>query len=72
MDRLQAFYNDNHMKETVYLFLMEYLKKHALQKVFEGKDTSAIKEAKHIIEGAFADIDILYSPKPKPTSVTSR
>jgi len=66
MDKLNAFYNDKVMMESVYIHVCEYLKKTALTKVFEGKETAAIPEALNILEGAFSELEKRYgNQKPK-------
>lgn len=72
MDKLSAFYNDKAMMEAVYIHVTDYLKKTALEKVFEGKDTHAIPEALNILERAFDQLEEKYGIKKKPKPSNNR
>jgi hypothetical protein len=72
MDKLREFHADKPMMEAVYNHVAEYLKAYALLKVFAGKDTSAIPEAKTILEQSFDQLEELYGEKTKPKINSSR
>ena len=58
---LNQFYNDEHTREAVKAFFLEQLDKLALEKVYSGKETTGIKDAKETIERAFIELKELYS-----------
>ncbi len=57
---LNQFHNDEHTREAVKAFFLEQLDKLALEKVYEGKDTAGIKNAKETIERSFIELKELY------------
>lgn len=63
MNLLSKFYADFQVKAEVKEYLIEYLKKMAIDKAFKGEDTTGIKEAKKVIDSAFRDLDRLYEEK---------
>lgn len=72
MDKLNAFYNDKAMMEAVYTHVGEHLKRIALIKVFSQKDTSAIPEAKQILDQAFDSLEDMYGTKKTKKQSSSR
>lgn len=68
MKSLEEFYKSG-TKEVVYEFLIECLKSEAVRKAFEKEDTSAIAEAKDVIDKAFYEMDLLFSPKAKEKEI---
>lgn len=60
---LNQFTNDEHTREAVKAFFLAELDKLALEKVYEGKDTTGIKDAKETIERSFIELKELYSKK---------
>lgn len=62
---LKAFWNDKETKENVYNYLVQYLEKVALEKVFNKQDAIAVGEAMEIITKAFENLDYLFSSKVK-------
>jgi hypothetical protein len=72
MDKLKAFYSDKQMMEAVYTHVTDYLKKHALIKVFSGEETAAIPEAKQILDGAFDELHEMFKEKKKITPKSPR
>lgn len=64
MDKsLQSFYNDKDTKENVYNYLIDYLEKETIKRVFERKGSEGIADAKEIIDMAFENLEVLFSPK---------
>ena len=63
---LRQFYNDEHTREAVKEFFLAQLDRLALDKVYEGKDTSGIKDAKETIERSFIELKELYGKDKKP------
>jgi len=72
MDKLNAFYQDKAMMEAVYTHVGEHLKQIALIKVFSGKETTAIPEAKLILDEAFDSLEDLYGTKKTKKQPSSR
>lgn len=62
---LHEFYNDKEIREAVYNYLTQFLTEQAVKKVFNKEDTSAIGEAKELVDKAFDNLDILFRPKRK-------
>lgn len=60
MDLLKQFHNDEHTREAVKEFFLSELDKYALESVYDGKDTTGIKDAKKVIENAFIELRELY------------
>ena len=48
------------MREGVHSYLIEFLTKTAVQKVFDKEDTSGVAEAKECIDQAFANLEVLF------------
>lgn len=63
MKSLQTFYQDTDTKDNVHTYLVEYLEKEAVRRVFEREDVSAVADAKEIINQAFENMETLFSPK---------
>lgn len=66
---LQDFFNNKGMKDNVQAYLIEFLKQEAIKKVFEREETSGVSEAKELIDKAFENLEVLFSPKPKEKSI---
>jgi len=60
---LQQFYNDKDTKENVHNYLIDYLEKEAVKRVFDRKDVSAIADAKEVIDRAFDNLEVLFNSK---------
>ena len=60
---LKDFYLNEVMREDVKTYLLDCLKAQAIQKAFDREDTSAIAEAKEVLDKAFNDLEILFSSK---------
>ena len=65
---LQTFYNDQETRDNVYNYLIDFLEKDAIKKVFDKKgfeEISAIGSAKEVIDKAFENLSVLFETKPK-------
>ena len=60
MDLLNQFFNDEHTREAVKAFFLAELDRLALERVYDGKDTTGIKDAKETIERSFIELKELY------------
>lgn len=54
--KLKEFYDDKAMQNAWAEFIIEVLNAEALKKVYEGEDTSAVREARNIIEKSFGQL----------------
>jgi len=63
---LKEFHADKHTQAELKAFINQSLDEEALKRVYAGKDTAAVKEARKLIESAFKKLDELFTPKPKP------
>lgn len=62
---LEEFYRNEAMREDVHTFLLKYLEQRAVEKVFDRQDTSAIAEAREMIDGAFVLLGEAFAPNVK-------
>jgi len=60
---LSEFYRDAATKDNVHAYLVEFLQQEAVKKVFNREDTSAVAEAKEMIDAAFNEMDYLFGGK---------
>jgi hypothetical protein len=60
---LKGFYLNEAMRNDVKTYLIDFLKVQAIDKTFKREDTSAVAEAKEILDKAFSDLDILFAPE---------
>ena len=60
---LQSFHSDKETKNEVYNYLTAYLVIEGIRRMFAKEDTTAVSDAKEIIEKAFANLDVLFSTK---------
>lgn len=65
MKSLKQFYFDTETKENVKNYLIEFLEKEALEKVFAGDEVLGFCEAKRVIEKAFYNLEVLFDTKPQ-------
>lgn len=63
---LLEFYQNKDLKENVHAYLVEFLEKEAVKKVFDREDVSAVAEAKEMIDKAFENMDVLFAVKKEP------
>ena len=59
---LQEFHTNIDMQNNVQSYLIDFLIKIAVEKVFNKEDVSSIAEAKEVIDLAFENLDILFPP----------
>lgn len=71
MKSLLEFWQDKDTKNNVKNYLIEYLEKEAVKKVFSREDVSAISEAKEVIDKAFDNMDLMFEPKKQKEDVTN-
>lgn len=69
--RLSKFNGDIQVKEAVLDFVRAFIDKKGLEKIYNGDDTKAIKEARELIEGAFEYLSELHDAKPTTTTEES-
>lgn len=60
---LQEFYQDTTTRDNVHSYLIDFLKEEAVRKIFDKEDVSAVAEAKEMIDKAFENMDVIFSPK---------
>lgn len=60
---LKDFYLNEVMRNDVKTYLIDFLKVQAIEKTFKREDTSAVAEAKEILDKAFENLDILFAPQ---------
>lgn len=65
MDYLKHFYEQEHVREAVRLFLHDILDEQVLDATYKGNDVSGYKETKEVIDGMFNRLRGLYE-KEKP------
>lgn len=53
------------MRVNVHGYLIAFLREEAIKKVFDKEDTSAVAEAKEVIDKAFEEMDYMFQSKPK-------
>lgn len=63
MDKLRQFYADKAMMSQWASFVKEKLDDEALNRVYTGKDTTAVKEARDIINKSFSALEAHFEPK---------
>jgi len=68
MNSLKDFYLNEAMRNDVKAYLIDFLKEKALEKLFDDtyeKSLFGFSEAKVVIDGAFENLEVLFSPKVK-------
>lgn len=60
---LKDFYLNETMRNDVRSYLIDFLKIQAIEKAFNKEGTDHIAEAKEVLDKAFENLDILFSPK---------
>lgn len=63
MDRLQQFYLDEGTREEVKLFMINLLQEEAVNRVFTGKNTVGLLEARENIDKTFSKLEELYKKR---------
>jgi hypothetical protein len=69
MNHLRAFFQDKQAQLEWAEFVKAILDDEALKRVYAGKDTSALKEARDIIDRSFKELKDLCTPKEKKRTV---
>ena len=60
---LKDFYLNEVMRNDVKTYLIDFLKVQAIEKAFAKEDTSAVAEAKEVLDKAFENLEIMFSHK---------
>ena len=60
-DHLKLFYQQEHVRESVRVFLLGTVDEELLDAAYEGKDVSGYKEAREVIERTFINLRNLYA-----------
>lgn len=72
MNPLLIFYRNVNERESVRLYMIDVLESIAVEKAFDGEDTTGIKEAKDCIDRMFSRLEEEYGDKPQPINTNSR
>lgn len=73
MDKiLGQFYRNEVIRDAVWKFLESHLKEEAVSRVFEGKDTKGITDAKVVLDSAFIRLRALYGEIERPKNKSNR
>jgi hypothetical protein len=62
---LKDFYLNEVMRNDVKTYLIDFLKVQAIEKAFAKEDVSGIADANEVINKAFENLEVLFSPKVK-------
>ena len=62
---LKRLHDDKALQQAWSDFIMAELNDEALARVYKGKDTSALAEARKIIAKSFAKLNAMFTPAPK-------
>ena len=62
---LKDFFLNEVMRNDVKTYLIDFLKVQAIEKAFNKEDTSAVAEAKEVLDKAFENLEVLFSPQVK-------
>ena len=65
---LRDFYNNVELRKAVHTFIIEQLRIKAVEKVFNREDTSAVAEAKEMVDHAFDEMETMFVSKKKVAS----
>jgi len=71
MNPLHKFYIDKEVYNEVKKYLIEHLKEVTIERAFEGKDTTGIKEAKIAVDNAFNQLERQFGEKKTQTANSS-
>ncbi|TQF41171.1 hypothetical protein UNPF46_08605 [Bradyrhizobium sp. UNPF46] len=66
MNHLKAFFQDKEAQKEWADFIMAQLNEEALLRVYAGKDTGDLKEARNVISKSFKKLNELFTPKTNP------
>lgn len=60
---LKDFYLNENMRNEVQTYLIDFLKVQTIEKAFNGESTEHIKDANEVLEKAFSNLEVMFSPK---------
>lgn len=60
---LKDFYLNEVMRNDVHTYLIDFLKVQAIDKAFAKEDVSGIADAKEVLDKAFSNLEILFTPE---------
>ncbi len=60
---LKDFYLNETMRNDVHTYLLDFLKAQAIEKTFNRENTEHIAEAKEVLDKAFSNLEILFTPE---------
>lgn len=60
---LKDFYLNEVMRNDVKTYLIDFLKAQAIEKVFAKEDVSGIADANEVINKAFENLEVLFTPE---------
>lgn len=63
---LRNFWNDKETKSAVKEYLIQYLTREAVRRVFAKEPVECIGESKDVLEEAFNELDLMFEPKVVP------
>ncbi len=69
---LKNFYENESMRETVKSFMVDVLKEIAVQKTFDGEETTGIKDARELVDKTFDKLKELYGKIDTPNPISPR
>ncbi len=61
---LRTFFNDEHTREEVHAYLIDFLKEEGVRKLFDREETAGVAEAKEMVDKAFDNLAVLFASKP--------
>lgn len=71
-EKLKEFYGNKRLMESVYLSILDFLDKKALELVYRGDDPKGIPLAKDAVDDMLLDLHEKYGKKVKPKPRTVR
>jgi hypothetical protein len=57
---LQEFHRNTELEKVVHEYLVSFLSRRAVEKVFAREDVSAVAEAKQMVDEAFNNLGVLF------------
>ena len=68
---LKDFYINEVMRNDVKAYLIDFLKVQAIEKAFNREDTSAVAEAKEVLDKAFENLEVIFSSKSEGKAIVN-
>ena len=65
MNKLKELNNDKEMLQEFKSFVILNLERKMIDNVFSGKQVTGFKEAKELLESAYAELENMFKPKEK-------